>query len=570
MIRRSNRSTKGQHSSKMLQPEYTPIPNETVRCLVCGTTDAEYNEDEDEREMIECDNCKTWQHVECMYGLNYKGEVPDQYLCDVCDPNSWVGLKKKLSYRMYLERHEGEIESGGKHEEQYGDEDDEVDVDDEVDAQIEADEFREKKRQKVNTTPTSRKSTSQKGKTKIQKTETKPEKSVEKKQEAKLDSKSAALRSSIKQSFENKLKSLLPVEKNDIAAEWASILELGVHENKDDYKDCARRLLINLSTSKLVDRVLAGEFLIEQLPKLSSDEMRTKEQREKDEEVKRKALDQVVLKQEEEGLVKTRVTHRGVEIVGEEEFRFNVEDKRAEEVEKLRNKRDDADFYGDYEDRVELDNEDGYTGSDDNGALLDDDDDFDNILKDKKNVSTVDDTGRSEAGSEAEYASTNATSAKTNEPASQAQMKNLTINTLERDFSCQVEFVSSTSPVHKRNKQILQDMGSEMMSKGRISTTVVDSYLDKVTISRDIYIYQVSGDIAMIWTGYYSISRYGVLNTTQEYVKDCYLVCLSKERVIDGDEGLTLFNKFDKGDILTHLENTQDDKLVYIVYVVRK
>lgn len=568
MVRRSNRSNKGQHSSSALQPEYTPIPGETVRCLVCGTTDAEYDESEDEREMIECENCKTWQHIECMYGTNFTGKIPDKYLCDVCDPESWFGLKKKLSYRMYLERHGG-LESG-KQEEEYGD----GVVDDEDDFVIEADEFRERKKQKVGAVSSKVSRTAGSSNKSRSSPTTQKKESVSdgngKKKELKVDAKLESMRNSIRKSFENKLKTLLPLEKSQLAPEWARILEEGVSQNAGDYKDHARMLLINLSASKLVERVLDGEFSIEELPKLSSDDMRTREQREKDEEAKRKALGQVVLKQEEDGLVKTRLTHRGVEIIGEEEFRFDVEDRRASEVDKLRDEREDNDLYGEYE--GDYNDEEGEGGADDDGSdLLDDEADFDDILKDhrKDEVKTA-----STEVEEHEYEPDleNKETKRVEVPKDDTiDGKSIIINTLERDFACLVKFVTSTSTGHKRNRQIYNDMGESIFTKGRINTSSVDSYLDKVVISKDIYLYQVTGDISTIWSGYYSISRYGVLNAPQDYVKDCYLMCLSKEKIIDGEEGLTLFSKFDKGDILAHLDNEQeDDKLVYIVYVVRK
>lgn len=550
MVRKSSRSNKGQHSSIVSQPEYAPIPGESVRCLVCGTTDAEYDETEDEREMIECENCKTWQHIECMYGSNFTGQIPDKYLCDVCEPDSWFGLKKKLSYRMYLERYDG-LDSGKREEEYNGGGDEEEDF------VIEADEFKERKKQKTNSGRVSTSSTRTSTMSHKSKKVERKDSNGETKKESKVDVKLETMRNSIRKSFENKLKVLLPMEKSELAGEWASILEEGVLQNAKDYKEHARMLLINLSTSKLVERVLNGEFSIEQLPKLSSDDMRTREQREKDEEAKRKALGQVVLKPEDEGVVKTRLTHRGVEIIGEEEFRFDVEDRRASEVEKLKDEREDNELYGDYEGDY---NEEGDEVKDNEGTdLLDDEADFDHILNDEQSSGTVVTEEVEEVNKEPEQ-----------KKEEERKGKDIKINTLDSEFGCHVEFITSTSSGNKRSEQILKDMGNSIFTKGRINTSSVDSYLDKVVISKDIYLFQVTGDISKVWSGYYSISRYGVLNAPQEYVKDCYLICLSKEKVIDGDEGLTLFSKFDKGDILTHLENEQDDKLVYIVYVVRK
>lgn len=41
--------------------------------------------------MIECDHCKVWQHVRCVVRNK---QVPDEYLCEVCDPTKTVDRQK--------------------------------------------------------------------------------------------------------------------------------------------------------------------------------------------------------------------------------------------------------------------------------------------------------------------------------------------------------------------------------------------------------------------------------------------------------------------------------------------
>lgn len=116
--RRSGRSTKGQHKNLDLIPETpakkpkskaqpkekppkpsvepTPAPSEEeeiIRCI-CG----EYEEEEDvERDMICCDRCSAWQHNDCM-GLTFaKGEVPDEYFCEICKPENHKVLLDKIA-----------------------------------------------------------------------------------------------------------------------------------------------------------------------------------------------------------------------------------------------------------------------------------------------------------------------------------------------------------------------------------------------------------------------------------------------------------------------------------------
>lgn len=41
--------------------------------------------------MIECDRCKVWQHVRCVVRNK---QVPEEYLCEVCDPTKSVDRHK--------------------------------------------------------------------------------------------------------------------------------------------------------------------------------------------------------------------------------------------------------------------------------------------------------------------------------------------------------------------------------------------------------------------------------------------------------------------------------------------
>lgn len=45
----------------------------------------------DDGYMIECDQCKVWQHVRCVVKNK---QVPDEYLCEVCDPSKSVDRQK--------------------------------------------------------------------------------------------------------------------------------------------------------------------------------------------------------------------------------------------------------------------------------------------------------------------------------------------------------------------------------------------------------------------------------------------------------------------------------------------
>lgn len=75
---------------------------EIVKCLPCDTDDSNYDEDKDVLgEMIQCDNCDTWQHISCMTGDLNKDTIDDikpfmvdgeKYYCNVCRPDLYPHL----------------------------------------------------------------------------------------------------------------------------------------------------------------------------------------------------------------------------------------------------------------------------------------------------------------------------------------------------------------------------------------------------------------------------------------------------------------------------------------------
>lgn len=70
-------------------PEAEEVKNDdhygdyVTRCI-CGFL-------HDDGYMVECDKCKVWQHVQCVVKNR---QIPDEYLCDMCDPSKPVDRQK--------------------------------------------------------------------------------------------------------------------------------------------------------------------------------------------------------------------------------------------------------------------------------------------------------------------------------------------------------------------------------------------------------------------------------------------------------------------------------------------
>ncbi|KAK6441660.1 lysyl-tRNA synthetase [Oleoguttula sp. CCFEE 5521] len=115
-IRRSGRATKGQHTKASSSP--APVPKkgkaakgkgkkgkatasqavseadedeERIRCI-CGNDDGE-----DKRAFIGCDACSVWQHNVCMGMSDNDDEVPENYLCEQCNPADHVETVEALA-----------------------------------------------------------------------------------------------------------------------------------------------------------------------------------------------------------------------------------------------------------------------------------------------------------------------------------------------------------------------------------------------------------------------------------------------------------------------------------------
>lgn len=107
----------------------------SVRCPVCGTNDENYDADHDlNGDMVQCDNCNTWQHIRCMTGgqdsidkvLNKDGK----YFCDQCDPSRYTHLIRKVPDLDIYEDEDGDKEFNVDNERNNDDDEDEEEEED--------------------------------------------------------------------------------------------------------------------------------------------------------------------------------------------------------------------------------------------------------------------------------------------------------------------------------------------------------------------------------------------------------------------------------------------------------
>lgn len=72
--------------AKVEQNEEDDEDEGEVLCTPCGANKDNYDEETDQGgTMIECDECKTWQHAKCM-GYMTKKAIPKDYKCNLCEP----------------------------------------------------------------------------------------------------------------------------------------------------------------------------------------------------------------------------------------------------------------------------------------------------------------------------------------------------------------------------------------------------------------------------------------------------------------------------------------------------
>lgn len=647
---------------------------EEVRCLVCGLWQGNYNEDEPSDakfdNWIECGRCKLWQHTYCMFG-KANAKVPEDYKCDVCDPNNarYAKIKRKMAYDRWLKLRfpdgntgvaedqisddllEEDLDAfeGADDDDKYVENDDEEE--DELDANLEDEDDDINDRALEEPESVEREPIAEEEqdddeevivrpkavrKAEVFKENRPKRAAVTKKQtlvkRAKVSSAMQSKRDGIIRGFSSVLGKLIPVDDvellkgrsvADLALEWSKELEAPVfdmyHGVDPQYTGKCRSLLQNIKGNHLVERVIAGEFEMRQLPLLTNEEMKTKEEKERDQRIREKELSKSVIKTSINTVPQVKITHKGEEVLENADYQFDdptssyVNDKRLEEVEKIKDelaekrresKRESvtedqtlrnvfhahAAGFDEYEDNreeeMDEENADEYEGAseaENEGRDLDDDDDFDNILNGTASAEPEAAVGESAHLQELPYEPTYEPTLEPDyEPTPDSHppveftkvwqgMTELGFGA----FATDVTFVASSDPKGDdvKAKRIFEDLvkiKGKVSLDGRLSASVADAYLAKIGQTRYFYLYEIrSGDVlfAKSWRFYCEKRKYGVVGQKPSYVKDVYLIANDRDGLVE--RRAEFFSKLDF-DLLNESIVAGSKEKLYVVFVVSK
>lgn len=635
------KSDKLKHDPKLTEEE-------EVRCLPCGLWSGNYNEEEEFDSKfdnwIECSRCKLWQHTFCMFGTA-NAKVPSDYQCDICDPNNkrYDHLKRKMGYDRWLKlrfpdgqygsiedpleedldafeaAEEDDNDSDANIEEEEDDvniSEDDVDGDEEIMAEEDDDDddaviVRPKAMRKAEVFK-----------------ENRPKRAVVTKKKSvsgpikkpTITNSLKAKRDGIIKGFSIVIKKLIPQDDiellkgktiDELTNDWSSELESIIFDlfgsSDTQYTNKCRSFLQNIKGNHLIERVISGEFDIKQLPKLTNEEMKTKEEKERDQKIREKELSKHVIKTSINTVPQVKITHKGEEVLENADYQFDdptssyVNDKRLEEVEEIRDKLKEkkreeeagdnqrhgsiiedqslrnvfhahAAGFDEYEDNMREEEEEDQqndqlqeeNGVDGNVDDEDDDDEFDNIINGTSNNNQVAET---EIESPPAKVDTEFT-----------EVWNGSTELGFGPFESQVTYITSNDPkgdLSKANK-IFEDLikiKGKISLDGRLNDKVANQYLTKIGQTRFFYLYEIQGQsndgmFSKSWKFYNDKRKYGVIGQKPGYVKDIYLISNSKDGLIDNRP--EFFGKFDFELINDSIMNGEVNEKMYLLFVVSK
>jgi hypothetical protein len=542
-----------------------------VLCSVCGVTDLNYDEDDDENgDMIQCEECRTWQHNKCL--LKDPSVIPDHYKCNVCDPENphYKTLSCKLDPVMIKKVLQEDSKKKAKKqsdflkalkdldpeadfdkEDQSSDEklsDDESDDDHNADDEVEDSPELKTNQPRKRSSAGSEESKVEK-KPKRKKTETPPSTI------SSSDQIEEKAREAVTRRFEGMFLKLLPGHKmpeqegsvEDISHRWAVKLEgdlFDAHHDRQtgkiskDYKEASTRIFVNVrdvKNTKLRNSIINRHIPFNKLVKMPVNELLNPDLRKEKEEAIKESMTQATL--ENVKVSNIRRTHKGDIVLENEEaqtqqFDFNVgvhldenEKKFAQDETNVERKSADPVIpnltdIGNMYDPTHLDDEVGTINDDNNQVrqlLEEDDDDLAKILgQTTQKLAQVDgyDPTSVARGAQLWHGQTIFTGISNFESCVQHQSTNLR-NDEFRDVAYGVF-----------------DTNLPLEIEGRLDAKSAEDYLTKVSATRKLILLELKSldegqGFKRLWNYFSSKKKFGVVRSRQVFVKDAYLFPIS-------------------------------------------
>ncbi|SCU89619.1 LANO_0D05732g1_1 [Lachancea nothofagi CBS 11611] len=519
-IRRSSRSNKGTNkylqNQRLAELEYVKARQahhdntegneggvEVVKCLVCGTTDDNYDEENDPNgDMIQCDTCNTWQHIKCMTG-GESAEGLDNYECSLCSPSSHPDLEYVIDPATWQKKSRAKVRERDDDESNYeGNEPqgDQEDIPDEVVRR-----------------PTKRKKDDRSGKKKLHPNHDQESKLRDSalKMFGELFTRYVIPETVAAQKFHLPPKTSVKELSEKLAGELEQELYAANHNQEttnlnDSYKEKVRVLYSNLKDKKNINMktLVINEVLsFSKLVKMSVNELVNPDLQHFRERVDSEALNQLVVEQPHKPMY--HKTHKGEEL---------IEDPNAYEPEDIIFNKDIL------------------------AAKLE------ARMKDSENAVGGDTPAEETSKNQGVDADGNAHNSeiprKISEPENSWKCS-MEYKEIHADFSGTVDYIGSSEEISNTVRRDAIGDGAFVM-EGRLKDEDAESYLQQMSSSRTFVAYLLkpqnnahdSGQFEELYEFLQSRQRYGALMSKRKYVRHVYVIPCTA-----GDD-LKVFNYF--------------------------
>ncbi|CCH44011.1 Transcription factor [Wickerhamomyces ciferrii] len=627
-IRRSSRSNKGKNSRLEEQIKYEELISKRkeqegnandddeeeegeVLCTVCGTTDDNYDAEEDDRDMIQCEECLSWQHTVCIFG---KKKVPNLYKCNICDPNNIIFAKLKFELdpeTIMLKKRKSKSNSNKKKQigDDYKSNDNDKDQDEDQDNNISDndniqeenlsdDEYKVKTNRPSSSRKRSRSDDSIKSETKKRPTQRSRQSSSITINENEIELKA---RDAVKKRFETMFNKLLtpgtkiPNETDsldELSHKWAKKLEdelFNVYHNLENgkltplYKEVSTRIFVNVKDEKnlkLRNSIINKQILFKNLVKMPVSELLNPDlQREKEEAIK-ESMTQATL--EAPQMSNIRRTHKGDVLIEKEfdnsnqQYDFNVGLKMDNDDKKFI--KSETSVLNDRKNSNIFNNERQYDDEEDDDVHVDDEDHNERQERSRSNSIHEDEAllqilGETEKDVQKQQEKRN----KLNDeysPISQNlnfKWSGQTIFVGMTNFASELKFKSTSLDDEDFNKisQDLLDNNLPLEIEGRLDLKKADDYIKKVSKSRKLILLQLfntDGELNdknfyKLFDYFHSRSKCGVIKNKESFIKDGYLIPCKTSR-----DQPRFFKEFNQEIII----DDEDKPKLFIVFIIKQ